>query len=187
MKRCLGVRSMLSWLSSMMRRPRPSSPNELAPEFHIDSLLEYRERTFYVVFSDSKKYVWSPFLCRGFMHCYVIEKLEMIWCVCDPTRIGLNITLPYCTSEHPLIEKMMQIAPDIRVLEVVTRGTVGSFLLKPKIMSCVSVVQYVMGTSFFLCMTPYSLFKKLLKCKHENMISVKEIHRDEHRGKPGGE
>lgn len=121
------------------------------------------------------------------MHCYVIEKLEMIWCVCDPTRIGLNITLPYCTSEHPLIEKMMEIAPEIRVLEVVTRGTVGSFLLKPKIMSCVSVVQYITGISFFLCMTPYSFFKKLLKCKHDNLISVTEILRDEHRGKQGSE
>lgn len=178
---------MWSWLSSTMRRQKPSLLNELAPEFHIDSLLEYRERIFYVVFSDSKKYVWSPFLKGGFMHCYVIEKLELIWCVCDPTRIGLNITLPYCTAEHPLIERMMEIAPDIRVLEVVTRGTVGSFLLKPKIMSCVSVVQYITGISFFLCMTPYSFFKKLLKCKHDNLISVKEILRDEHRGKQSGE
>lgn len=178
---------MWSSLSSIMRTTRPSSLNELAPELTTDSLLEYRERTFYVVFTPSDKYIWSPILKKEFMHCYVIEKLDLIWCMCDPTRIGLNIVLPYCTSEHPLIEKMMNIAPEIKVLEVVTRGTVGSFLMRPKILSCVSVVQYITGISFFLCMTPYSLFKKLLKCKHENLVSVKEILRDEHRGKQSSE
>jgi hypothetical protein len=97
--------------------------------------------------------------------------------MCDPTRVGLNIVMPYCTSEHPLIENMMILSPEMRVLEVVTSGQVGSFLLKPKILSCVSIVQYVTGISFSLCITPYSLFKKLLVCNHKNLVSVREIER----------
>lgn len=167
----------MSWLSSMMRMARSYFANKQAQEYHLDWLLEYRERTFFIVFTPCDKYAYTPFLKKGFTHCYVIEKLEMIWCVCDPTRIGLNITLPPCTSEHPLIENMMTLDPRIRVLEVITKGQVGSFLLRPKIMSCVSVVQYVTGISLRFCITPYSLFKKLLRCRHENLVSVREIDR----------
>jgi len=168
---------MWSSLLSMMQRAMCSSRKPQALASHPELSLEYRERTFFIVFTQCEKYFWSPFLKKGFMHCYVIERLEMIWCMCDPTRVGLNIVLPYCTSEHPLIENMMLLSPKIRVLEVVTIGQVGSFLLRPKMLSCVSVVQYVTGISFSMCITPYSLFKKLLRCKHRNLLSVREIER----------
>jgi len=167
----------LSLLSSMMRVTKSYFEKKQEKEFHLDWLLEYRERTFFIFFTPSEKYVWSPFLMPGFKHCYVVEKLEFIWICSDPTRMGLNITLPNCTSQHPLIENMMTLDQSVRVLEVITKGQVGSFLLRPKILSCVSVVQYVTGISFRLCITPYSLFKKLLRCKHQNLVSIREIAR----------
>lgn len=168
---------MLSWLLSIAKQTISSLQSKREIEYQLGLSLEYRERTFFVVFTPADKYFWSPFLKSGFTHCYVIEKLELIWIMCDPTRVGLNIVMPYCTSEHPLIENMMILSPEMRVLEVVTSGQVGSFLLKPKILSCVSIVQYVTGISFSLCITPYSLFKKLLVCNHKNLVSVREIER----------
>ena len=176
MKSLLKVRSTLNWSWSMVKQIPSYLQSKQDHEYQLGLSLEYRERTFFVVFTPADKYLWSPFLKRDFTHCYVIEKLELIWIMCDPTRVGLNIVMPYCTSEHPLIENMMILSPEMRVLEVVTSGQVGSFLLKPKILSCVSVVQYVTGISFF-CITPYSLFKKLLRCKHQNLKSVREIER----------
>ncbi len=170
--------SLWSWIVNRMRSFFESRPD---PAYQLGLSLEYRERTFYVVFASADKYVWSLFLKEGFTHCYVIEKLEHIWIMCDPTRVGLNIVLPYCASEHPLIENMMVLSPDIRVLEIVTKGQVNSFLLRPKLMTCVSVVQYVTAISLYFCITPYSLFKKLLRCRHENLVSVREIERYEFR------
>ena len=119
--------------------------------------------------------MWSPFLKKGFGHCYVIERLEYIWMMFDPTRYGLNVMLPDCDVEHPLVETMMSMCPDLRALRVTTRGDGKSLVLKPKLLSCVSTVEFVMGVGFGLCLTPHQLFKKLLRCKHPNLISVKEI------------
>lgn len=171
------MRKILSWSWSMVKQIPSYLQSKQDPAYQLGLSLEYRERTFYVVFSPADKYIWSLFLKYGFTHCYVIEKLEHIWIMCDPTRVGLNIVLPYCASEHPLIENMMVLSPDIRVLEIVTKGQVNSFLLRPKLMTCVSVVQYVTAISLSFCITPYSLFKKLLRCKHKNLISVREIER----------
>lgn len=170
-------RSTLSLWSLMMKMAKLYFAKKLESASLQGWSLGYRERTFYIVFAPAEKYVWSPFLKKNFQHCYVIEKLDTIWLACDPTRLGLNITLPPCTAEHPLIENMMMLDYRIRILEVITKGQVGSFLMKPKILSCVSVVQYVTGISLFLCVTPFSLFKNLLRCKHKNLISVREIER----------
>ena len=168
---------MWSWCSSIMKRATKSSGSKQVSAYPQESSLEYRERTFYIFFTSSSKYIWTPFLKKNFHHCYVIEKLDLVWCLVDPTRIGLNIIFPNCPLDHPLIENMMLLSPDSRVLEVVTKGQVNSFLLRPKLLSCVSVVQYITGISFGLCITPYSLFKNLLKCKDTNLVFIREIER----------
>ena len=140
-----------------------------------NSLLEYRDREFFVCFRDTTKYLWTPFLKKGFHHCFVIERLEFIYLMADPSRVGLNLVLPACTSEHNLISHMMRLDPGLRVLHVMTHGSGSSLTLRPKILNCVSVVQYVMGIGFNFAITPHGLFKRLLKGKHKNILSVGEL------------
>lgn len=136
---------------------------------------EYRPRVFFVVFTEAELYFWHPILKSGFRHCYVIERLDFIYMMFDPTRYGLNVVLPNCSADVPLIENMMDLDPKIRVLKVVTQGKGESVALKMRPMSCVSVVEYVMGLSFNFCITPYQLFNKLLKNDSPNIISVREL------------
>ena len=141
----------------------------------LASSLEFSEREFYVIFTDTDKHIFSFWLKKGFRHCYVIEKLEYIYMMIDPTRHGLNIALPTCGSEHPLIENMIELAPDITVLKILTSGEGTPAVLRPKLMTCVSLVQYILGVSFSFCITPFSLYNKLKAGKHLNIISSEEI------------
>ena len=93
----------------------------------------------------------------------------------DPTRVGLNVVIPDCHAEHPLIESMMKLAPELTVLKVITRGDGASLSLTPKLLSCVSVVEYVIGVGFKFCITPHQLYKKLKKCQHSNLFKVTEV------------
>ena len=137
--------------------------------------LEFRERVFYVCFWDAGEHLWSKFLKKGFGHCFVVEKLEFIYMMFDSTRVGLNVMIPQCTSDFDLPRQMMTMSPELRILEVMTRGDGSSLTLRPKLINCVSMIQEVIGVSFNFCITPHCFFKKLLKCNHNNLISVREI------------
>ena len=137
--------------------------------------IEYRPRAFYVSFSSAPKHIWSPLLRKHFQHVFVSERLEYIWMVYDPSREGLNVMLPNCDAEHPLAEVMMGLDPSMVVLEVNTYGNDKPYLLRPRIMSCVTICEYLMGLNFVFCFTPYQLYKRLLKGTHKNILSVKEL------------
>lgn len=137
--------------------------------------LEYRERLFYVIFCNAK-HILSPFLKKGFSHCYAIEKLDYIYMLFDPTRYGLNVILPNCDSSHPLVENMM-ILEDITVLEVLLKNNTKSGVFRPKILTCVSALEFILGLTFgsFKALTPYGLYRALKKANHHTLINVKEL------------
>ena len=88
----------------------------------------------------------------------------------DPTRVGMNVILPPCSSEHPFPQSMLEIEPSMRVVKVVTNGDGGSLTYRPKLISCVSALQYMSGIGYpFWCLTPYQLYKRLLSAEHSNI------------------
>lgn len=165
-------------LLSLIKRPNERSKathqakttSESAPEL----LSEYKPRTFYVLFMDTEPHFWSIFIKKGFRHCYVVERMEFIYVMIDPTRNGMNIILPHCTAEHPFIDNMLAMRSDMTALEIVTDGKGSLFSYRPKLLSCVSITQYAIGIAFRFCLTPHGLYKKLIK-GHPNIISAKEI------------
>lgn len=165
----------MSLLSSMLRMMRFLKSTSQSEKQQSELSLEYRERIFYVIFCDAPSHLYTPFLKKGFKHCYVIEKLEHIFVMFDPTRVGLNVVLPPCTTDDPLILCMMRLDPEIKVLEVATKGRGNATILRPKILSCVSVVQYAMGLWFWFCVTPHQLYRRLIKSKNSNLKYAREL------------
>lgn len=93
----------------------------------------------------------------------------------DPTRCGLNISIPPCSSKHDLIYNMKKIDPSLRVVKIVTNELNEEPKFRPKLLNCVSILQHVLGISFsFFCLTPYQLYCSLLK-KHPQILSAKEL------------
>lgn len=152
---------------------RKSKPKKEPP---IESYLEYRPRVFYIIFCHSPHW-FSPFLKKGFSHCYVIERLEFLYMMFDPTRHGLNVMMPNCSSEHPLVENMMLLDPGLRVVKVAILGNDKPLVFRPKLLTCVSTLEYITGVSFGFwgALTPWSFFKALKKANHPNIISSREM------------
>jgi hypothetical protein len=165
--------NFVSWIKKQMRRLRKSKP-EINQD--TESCLEYRTRQFYVVFSETNHF-FSPFLKPGFTHCYVIEELEYVYMVYDPTRYGLNMILPNCDKDHPFIQNLMDLDPTLKVLRVVTKGIEHAKRFGPRALNCVSMTEYAMGVSFgpLRALTPFGLYKKLKKGNHPSLLSVREI------------
>lgn len=161
--------------SLIAKRKKSSGSSSPKNKPRFDSLFEPRERTFYVIFCDSAPH-WLSFLCKqGFNHCYLIEKLEHIYMMVDPTRCGLNISIPPCSAQHDLIYHMKKLDPNLTVVKVITKESTQEPVFKPKLLNCVSILQHALGVSFpFFCLTPFQLYRSLLK-KHPHIATAKEL------------
>lgn len=148
------------------------------------SLLEYRGREFYIVFSSSDT-IFTPILKKNFSHCFVVEKLDEVWMSYDPTRHELNVAVPPCSAKHDLISAMLELDSSITVLKMNTTGEEQEFMFYPCIPNCVYSCLYVMGIRMLMCFTPYQLYKRLLKigatiCQLED-TQQEELHTHQKR------
>jgi len=169
---------MLKLLYRITKRVKSLKESRQAKHPNFNLSLESEERLFYVCFLPAR-HLFSNFLKKGFGHCFVIEKLTYVYLMYDPTRYGLNTYIPPCTSRHELISEMMQIDKDLTVLEVKILNKMDSLILKPKIMTCVTALQLVLGVDFgfFKGQTPYGFYKQLAKKAHKNIQGVRHVNR----------
>ena len=143
---------------------------------------ESENRELYFFFSEVEKHLFSRFCKPGFTHCFLIEKLECIYMMYDPTREGLKIVLPPCESAHPLVQRMMQLDDKLKCVRVITRGDGSSLTYKPKLISCVSTLQYVSGIGYPIwCLTPHQFYKRLVAGQHSNIEKSEVIYVDRER------
>ena len=167
---------MWKWLSWIKIPTKFSGKYPQKRKPPTDLSFEYRNRKFYVIF-DTARFWFSPLLKKGFAHCYAIEQLDCIYMMFDPTRHGLNVTMPNCGVEHPLIENILSLKPSLKIVEILTYGNHKALVFAPKLLTCVSALEYIMGVSFgmFGALTPYRLYTSLIKANHPNIISVREL------------
>jgi len=122
------------------------------------------------------------FLCKdGYKHVFVIEQLEHIHIVYNPTRYGIESY--YLDSKEPVLTKVYESNKRVtKILRVVSRETSRNLMWPPQLMTCVRLVGYMSGLKFGICrQTPYSIYRYLTKAAQDepNIISVKEITRKE--------
>ena len=144
-------RKTTRWFSSLLIRRQQKSSVKAATRKQAEqwtSSSEYRPRELFFIFCNARPHLFT-WLCKpGFRHCYVVERLDHIWMMYDPTRVGLNVVLPPCTSEHHLVKSMMKMEPGMKVVRVKSRGDGSSLTYRPKLISCVSTLQYVTGIGY---------------------------------------
>lgn len=162
--------------SSTKTQTKSCGPSNPKKEPTTSLSLEYRPRTFYVFFTDVEHWC-SQYLKDGFSHCYAIEEQEHVYMMYDPTRNGLNIYMPPCSTEHPLIENMKLLNPALTIIQVVTLQNENVVVLRPKALTCVSTLEYVLGINFgmFGALTPYKFYKALLDKKHPNILEARQL------------
>ena len=95
----------------------------------------------------------------------------------DPTRVGLNVILPPCDSLHPFPQNMLSLEPGMTMVRVVTHGKGDTLTYRPKLISCVSTLQYISGIGYpFWCLTPHQLYTRLVSANHPNIENSEVIN-----------
>lgn len=132
---------------------------------------------FYVVFRESEHdFLGKRWLKKGFSHCTVVQRHEFGWVMLNPTRAHLHIDIMDFLPHEEAMLLLKQEYPDIKIVEVLVHidEKVDQFF-NP--ITCVAMSNYMLGLNWpaLTCMTPYQLYKKLLKAEHPNIIRAKEV------------
>lgn len=102
-----------------------------------------------------------PWLNIEFGHCYIIWKSETCWLYLDPLMHGLLIKeLPHDKGPQFIVDHSHD-----RMLEVKCPEPIAQFHWRPWLgmLSCVTFCKYIIGISSWKIVTPYQLFKRLVK------------------------
>lgn len=157
---------------SIMRAARSLDGLSYTIEEPVPLYCESSCRELYFVFCDTQKHVFS-FMCRpGYQHVYLLERLEHVWLMYNPTRMGLSVTLPPCEANHDLISKMIELDSSIDVVGVVLVGEQSlERCLRP--INCVTLCCNIAGIKVpWWCVTPWQLRKVLLQSSHPNIFQA---------------
>ena len=127
-------------------------------------------RDIYLVFMNTE-YKGSWLFKDGFRHVYVIERQALGWLCSDPSRSNLfNCILP-ASYEVEVMETLIKQNPSFTILHLHVRPNHDDLYPYLGLVSCVSIVQYILGMSCQTILTPYQLYNKL-KSKPPKHIEV---------------
>lgn len=126
----------------------------------------YRE--IYLVFM-SGDYPFSYLFKQGFQHVYAIERQNIGWLCLDPSCKNLfNVILP-ALPEADVIATLIENNPSITVLPLKVRPNAERIYPKFGVVSCVSVMKYLLGIHSWSTLTPYQLYIRLKKNNIEHI------------------
>ena len=129
----------------------------------IELELKFKEREFYVFFTKGE-HLFTPFLKKGFGHVFMIERLEFLWLMYDPSRYGFQVYVLPQNVDEDIVAQITEVEPTAKCLHLFVQARKQINYLKPRIHSCVTMIESCLG--FYVgAKTPYSLYKKLLAAK----------------------
>lgn len=121
-----------------------------------------RKNEIYLVFGDSGSRLLNKVLKKGFAHVFAIRKHERGWVILDPCDkyFKSNVVQPDFNLPQFYIKKGYHVVR-VRILDRYsdTNKFIPKFI---PVLTCVTFCKYVLGFNF-LCITPYGLYKKLIK------------------------
>ena len=117
----------------------------------------------YVVFKNSTNDNFlTPYLQDGFKHCYVMKETNggFLWQIVDCTQSHIDVRI-VSTDEyaHPRVFA----GPDAVILPVLTTINPKNKMARLCVFSCVEVVKGCLGVDNPFILTPYQLYKYLIK------------------------
>lgn len=113
-----------------------------------------------ICFCDSDHHILQPILKRGFSHCFAIKHTDENYIVvnCDRSHAEVD-ALPATNRVYAdLVDGMTRITLAVKIDE---SGSIAGL----RWLSCVESVKSLLGINDPLLLTPYQLYKRLLRCQ----------------------
>ena len=132
------------------------------------------ERDIYIVFQDDQSYLCSRLFKKGFKHCFGIERQATGWVCVDPSRKDLFAVILPAGFHDNIIDPFLDQNPTSTVIRLTVGRNPKDTNTYPRLglISCVSVMQYLLGVYWPLTITPHQLYYKLVN-KHVPGIRLK--------------
>jgi len=125
----------------------------------------------WVVFGGQADQAWLRPLRRGFRHCFAALQDEAGWTVVEPVSgrlLVLRVAMP-ATYDLPGFYRRA----GLRVLGPFAPGEPRARSLPPLLpQTCVGLCRALLGAGAPFAMTPYGLFRRLAKIRHEHRKNV---------------
>ncbi len=133
------------------------------------------ERDIYLIFQDDQSYLCSALFKRGFKHCFALERQALGWICVDPSRKNFIATILPAGFHDNIIEPFLSQNPTSTVLRLTVAHNEKDVNTYPRLglISCVSVMQYLLGVYWPLIITPHQLYCRLLNT-HANGIRLRQ-------------
>jgi hypothetical protein len=120
------------------------------------------QRELYLVFMNTN-YPFDYLLKDGFKHVYLIERQAIGWVCLDPSQSDLHTYILPASYEADVMGEFSKRHPDFNILKLMVKAHAKILYPKLGVISCVSVMQYIIGVYWPFVFTPYQLYNKLLK------------------------
>ena len=123
---------------------------------------------FWIIFTKGNAW-YTKLLKRGFGHMIVVTRDQYNWIILDPQHLMLKITIPAAPVDKDLPRAIAYEHDRIIKLSFCNRATHPSFGMFG-LRTCVTMVKYMLGLRVW-ALTPYALFRKLLRFNQRAMDS----------------
>ena len=125
---------------------------------------EYREC--WLIFGGAKPNWTQFFLKPGFDHIQCITKDMSGYILINAARDGMVI---YNVNKNSIEEILKPLQKKYKVLYIKSKYISGRQFMGFRFFTCVTLMKYIIGAKLF-CVTPFGLYRKLLKCKNTNTL-----------------
>ena len=132
----------------------------------------YRE--IYLVFMDAS-FIGDRWLKDGFKHVYAIERSALGWTCTDPSKSDIHTMILPAHFETDVMSTFIYNNPKCHVMRLHVKPHQHAIYPALGVISCVSVMKYMLGIKGGLILTPYQLYAKLMKSPPKH-IEVIEWH-----------
>jgi len=122
------------------------------------------ERDIYLIFQDDQSYLCSALFKKGFKHCFALERQALGWICIDPSRKNFIATILPAGFHDNIIVPFLDQNPTSTVVRLTVGRLERDTNVYPRfgLISCVSVMQYLLGVYWPLIITPHQLYCRLV-------------------------
>ena len=130
----------------------------------------YRPGKILVCFGGRKTYWWTRFLKKGFYHCFLVMGDGKRWILIDPVRSRTDLVIFKGNRGFELLKERGYNTLELPDFMIDSTPKEEGHIFIP--FTCVETVKHFLGINSWLIITPYQLYKYLIKRKIDE-ISIR--------------
>ena len=144
----------------------------------------HAHREIYLVFMNTN-FKGDRWLKDGFKHVYAIERQALGWLCTDPSKSDMHTYILPARYDSEVIEEFKRQNPTFTILSLKVKPHYDSVFPHIGVISCVSIMQYMLGVYYPFILTPYQLYNKIKNNppKHIEVIECHDTKYTQQKGK----